>query len=175
MSKMHSLKILALGTALMISVSGIHSASAQDASAEHISAAKAAINGLGVTKGFDNILPRAAEQIKSSLIQANPNFSEEISLTVNDEAIKLASRRSDLENEAANIYTKNFTIEELNEIAAFYGSETGQKLLKVSPGIGRELIRAAEIWGSGVSRDLNTATSKVLTEKLNKPAEKTEN
>lgn len=175
MSKMHSLKILALGTALMITVSGIHGASAQDANAEHLSAAKAAINGLGVTKSFDNILPRAAEQIKSSLIQANPNFSDEISLTVDDEAIKLASRRSDLENEAANIYTKNFTVEELNEIAAFYGSETGQKLLKVSPGIGRELIRAAEIWGSGVSRDLNTATSKVLTEKLNKPAEKTEN
>lgn len=171
MSKKQFLKVMTVSATLMFSGAHIHNAAAQDASADHIAAAKAAIDALAVTNAFDSILLRTAEQIKANLTLANPNFSDEISIVVDEEAIKLATRRADLENEAANIYTKAFSKEELDEIAAFYGSETGQKLLKLSPGMGRELLRAAEIWGAGITRDLNDSASKVLTEKLNKESE----
>lgn len=171
MSKTQFFKILTISATLMFSGAHVHNAIAQDATAEHITAAKAALDALVVTDSFDSILPRAAEQIKANLTLANPNFSDDISIAVDDEAIKLASRRADLENEAANIYAKNFSIEELNAIATFYNSETGKKLLKVSPAMGRELLRAAEIWGAGITRDLNEASSKVLSEKLNAKSE----
>lgn len=171
MSKTHFFKILTISATLIFSGAHINNAMAQDASPEHVTAAKAALDALVVTNTFDSILPRAAEQIKANLTLANPNFSDEISIAVDEEAIKLASRRADLENEAANIYAKNFSIEELNEVAAFYNSETGKKLLSVSPGMGRELLRAAEIWGAGITRDLNEASSKVLTEQLNAKSE----
>lgn len=171
MSKTHFFKVLTVSATLIFSGAQLQIAAAQDASAEHTTAAKAAIDALAVTKNFDSILLRSAEQIKANLTLANPNFSDEISLVVDDEAIKLASRRADLENEAANIYTKNFSQDELNEIATFYSSETGKKLLKISPGMGRELLRAAEIWGAGITRDLNDAASKTLTEKLNTKTE----
>ena len=171
MSKTQFFKILTVSATLILSGAHINNAAAQEPSAEHIAAAKAAIDALTVTKSFDSILLRSAEQIKANLTLANPNFSDDISIVVDDEAIKLASRRADLENEAANIYTENFTQEELNEIAVFYSSETGKKLLKLSPGMGRELLRAAEIWGAGITRDLNEASSKVLTEKLNSKSE----
>ncbi|MEP2981525.1 MAG: DUF2059 domain-containing protein [Lentilitoribacter sp.] len=171
MSKTQFFKILTVSATLIFSGAQINSVLAQDASPEHITAAKSALDALVVTNTFDSILPRAAEQIKANLTLANPNFSDEISIAVDEEAIKLASRRADLENEAANIYAKNFSIEELNEVAAFYNSETGKKLLSVSPAMGRELLRAAEIWGAGITRDLNEASSKVLTEKLNAKSE----
>lgn len=171
MSKTQFFKILTISATLMFSGAHVHNAIAQDATAEHITAAKAALDALVVTDSFDSILPRAAEQIKANLTLANPNFSDDISIAVDDEAIKLASRRADLENEAANIYAKNFSIEELNAIATFYNSETGKKLLKASPAMGRELLRAAEIWGAGITRDLNEASSKVLSEKLNAKSE----
>ena len=171
MSKTQFFKILTISAALMFSGAQVNNAIAQDATPEHITAAKAALDALVVTDSFDSILPRAAEQIKANLTLANPNFSDDISIAVDDEAIKLASRRADLENEAANIYAKNFSIEELNAISEFYNSETGKKLLKVSPGMGRELLRAAEIWGAGITRDLNEASSKVLSEKLNAKSE----
>ncbi len=171
MSKTQFFKILTISATLMFSGAHINTAIAQDATPEHITAAKTALDALVVTDSFDSILPRAAEQIKANLTLANPNFSDEISIAVDDEAIKLASRRADLENEAANIYAKNFSIEELNAISEFYNSETGKKLLKVSPSMGRELLRAAEIWGAGITRDLNEASSKVLSEKLNAKSE----
>ena len=85
-------------SALLCSTFLANLANAQDISDEHLKASRNAVAALEVTSGFDNILPNLAAQIKAALIQANPNFADEISLAVDDEAIKLASRRADLEN-----------------------------------------------------------------------------
>jgi hypothetical protein len=47
-----------------------------------------------------------------------------------------------------------FSEQELNEIAAFYSSPTGKKLMSDGPIVMRELVKAAEIWQVGISRDL---------------------
>ena len=86
MSKTQFLKILTVGATLMLSGAQTNIAAAQDASADHIAAAKAAITALTVTKNFDSILVRSAEQIKANLTLANPNFSDEISIAVDEEA-----------------------------------------------------------------------------------------
>lgn len=162
---------IAFGAGLILAISPVGSTFAQDISADHLKVARQAIGALKVTSNFDNILPATAEQLKANLIQANPNFSDEISLTVDDEAIKMAGRRADLEDEAATIYAKKFSAEELAQIAAFYGSEAGKKLLQTAPSAGRELLRAAEIWAGGISRDLSAAANTTLKAKLSKPAE----
>ncbi|MCY1248146.1 hypothetical protein D9M72_615430 [compost metagenome] len=78
----------------------------------------------------------------------------------------LAARRADLENEAATIYAKTFTLEELNAISEFYNSTAGKKLLNDGPIASRELLKAADIWAAGVSRDLNTEATKSLDAKV---------
>lgn len=137
-------------------------ASAQDVSDAHMQAARGAISALGVTNQFDNILPTLSESLKVQLIQAYPNFQDQITETVNKTAISLAARRGDLEREAALVYAKAFSPEELNAIASFYGSDTGKKLLKDGPLVTRELLRAAEIWGAGIRRDLENQTNEAM-------------
>lgn len=166
MSIQYQFRKIAFATGLILALSPISSTFAQEISADHIKAARQAIAALKVTSNFDDILPATAEQLKGALIQANPNFSDEISLTVDEEAIKMAGRRADLEEEAATIYAKKFSAEELAEIANFYNSDTGKKLLQLAPGAGRELIRAAEIWAGGISRDLSSSANAALKEKL---------
>lgn len=164
------LKSLLAGATLAVWTMMSPIAKAQDITDSHLQAAKDAILALQVTKTFDNILPVASERLKVSIIQSNPNFSDEISLTVDDEAIKLAPRRADLENEAGLIYAKRFSQEELSAIAEFYSSDVGKKLLTEQPSVARELVRAAEIWGSGITRDLQAATNKALSEQLSNDA-----
>lgn len=139
---------------------------AQDVSDAQIKAARATIAALGVTNNFDNILPNLAERLKNTLIQASPNFQELITATVDEKALTLAARRADLENEAATIYAKTFTLEELNAITEFYKSTAGKKLLNDGPIASRELLKAADIWAAGVSRDLNTEATKSLDAKV---------
>lgn len=143
-------------------MAGVHSASAQEISQAHLDAARSAISAIHATEQFDEILPSAASALKAELIQKDPNLEALITKTVDDKAIALAARRADLETEAARVYAKAFTEAQLKEIAAFYGSETGQKLLAEGPIVTREVVKAANIWQNGIARDLATSVGEVL-------------
>ena len=138
---------------------------AQDVSESHLQAARQAITAIRATQQFDNILPAAALGLKSQLIQADPNLEPIISATVDEKAIELAGRRRDLETEAARVYANYFTEDELLTIAQFYGSEAGQKLLANGPIATRDVLRAADIWGRGVARDLAESVNTALDER----------
>lgn len=140
------------------------SAMAQEPSAGHLAAAREAVAAIDTTEQFDEILPNAATQIKAELIVNNPNLQRQISDMVDDNAIELAPRRADLENEVARIYSRLFTEQELREIAQFYGSPAGQKLITQGPRASREMMGAAEIWANGIVRDLRTASEQGMRE-----------
>ncbi|MBA3042164.1 MAG: DUF2059 domain-containing protein [Alphaproteobacteria bacterium] len=142
------------------------SAQAQEIPAEHVQAARAAITALGATDRLDNILPNISDRLKTQLIQAYPNLEDKISQTVDAEALKLAPRRGDLEREAALVYAKAFTVEELNAMTAFYSSEAGKKLLKDGPIAMRELMKAADIWTAGVARDLEKQANEAMLKEV---------
>ncbi|MBP1850966.1 DUF2059 domain-containing protein [Rhizobium halophytocola] len=144
------------------------SAKAQDASDEQIQAARAAISALGLTNQFDNILPGLADRQKRELILTYPNLEEEISASVDKNALALAPRRADLEQEAASVYAKSFTAEELKQIADFYNSDTGKKFIKDGPVALREMAKAADIWASGIARDLNKQTNEDMLKLVGK-------
>lgn len=129
-------------------------AGAQDVSDSHLAAARATINALEATDDFDDILPQAALALKNELIQKNPDMQGVINEVVDAKAIGLASRRADLEREAALVYAKAFTETELNEMTTFYSSATGKKVMESGPIVAREIIQAADIWRRGIARDL---------------------
>lgn len=138
---------------------GIAPVDAQDATPSHMAAARSAVDAVDSTEQFDNILMNAATQIKADLIGSNPDMQAAISDMVDDRALALAPRRADLENEVARIYAKLFTEQELTEIAAFYNSEAGKKLLKQGPVASREMLAAADVWSNGIVRDLRSSAA----------------
>ncbi|MBX9458805.1 MAG: DUF2059 domain-containing protein [Rhizobium sp.] len=153
-------------TAIVVAGLGAGSAHADDPSPEHIKAARATIAAVGATVNFDTILPTIAGQIKQQLIQATPNFEAVITDIVDTKAIEIAARRADLEQEAAKVYAASFTQEELSAITAFYTSPAGMKLLENGPIAQRELAKAADIWATGISRDLSKAATDAINAKL---------
>lgn len=144
----------------------------QDVTDSHLKAARAAVAAIHATDSFDNILPQAAAALESQLIQKNPDMQELIGKTISDKAMAMASRRADLEKEAALAYAKVFSEKELNDIAAFYGSDAGKKLLDSGPAVTRDLIKAADIWQNGIARDLAQQVGETLAAdaKANAPA-----
>lgn len=138
---------------------------AQELGAEHQKAAKAALAASKTTDQFDQILPTISANLKSEIISARPDLADLITLVVDEETLKLAARRGDLENESATIYGRVFSEEELKQIAEFYSSTTGQKLLREAPIITRELNKASQIWATGIIRDLKEAVAAGMKEK----------
>lgn len=150
-------------------------ASAQEISETHLKAARAAIGALGSTDQFDAILPQAAAALKAELIQKNPDMQQVIVQTVDETTLSLVSRRADLEKEAATIYARTFSEEELNGIATFYNSGPGKKLLSDGPIVTRELVKAAEIWQRGVARDLAQTVGQELNKAIGAKAQGSSN
>ena len=153
------LKTLALALALAITIVPAGAVLAQDAD---LATAREAVAATKATDSFDAILINASTQLKNQLTAANPDKADLISATVDEEAIALAARRGDLENEAARLFKTAFTEEEMREITAFYSSATGQKYLREVPILGRGLNEAARVWANGVTRDLQENVSKKL-------------
>ena len=135
---------------------------AQEISESHLKAARDAVSAIKATSMYDNILPQAAFALKQELIQQNPDMQDIISTTVDEEVLKLVSRRTDLEREAAQVYAKAMSEQDLRKIADFYNSETGKKLLETAPIVTREVVKAADIWQRGVARDLAQAVGEKL-------------
>jgi uncharacterized protein len=162
MSKYQGIGRLAAGVVIAASLLAAPATRAQEFSDAQIDVARSAITALGVTNVFDNILPNIAARLKGQLIQSYPNLEEQINTTVDKQAIALAARRGDLEKEAAIVYAKAFTQDELKQIAAFFSSPAGKKLISDQPVANRELGKAADIWASGIARDLEKNTNDAL-------------
>jgi hypothetical protein len=150
--------LAAFAAALVLSFGAL----AQEVSQTHLKAAREAIAAIKATDQFDGILPQAAAALKQELIRKDPHLEQLIVDTVDKHALALASRRADLEREAALAYARVFSEEELRQIAEFYNSPTGQKLISDGPIVTREVLQAAEIWQTGIARDLAEAVAKEL-------------
>ena len=154
--------LLAASISAMVGLSG--TAFAQELDAAHVSQAKKALAATKATNPFDQILPKAALDLKNQFSSTNPDQFEQIDLIVDEEAIKLASRRGDLETESAKLFAGTFSLEELKEIEAFFSTPTGEKYLKEAPILAREMGKAVRIWETGIRRDLAAASGKRLSE-----------
>jgi uncharacterized protein len=155
-----SLKLSTAAAVLFLAFSGV--SHAQEIAPEHLKQARGAISAIGATNQFDDILLQLGQALKSELIQKDPNLQALITSTVDNEVLTLAERRADLENEAGRVYAKVFNIDELKAISEFYATPAGKKLLSDGPLASRQLIEAANIWQSGVARDLAQQVSEKM-------------
>lgn len=157
-----SRRLVVLAGALAL-LSVAQPAAAQDIADSHLAAARGAIAALRATEEFDFILPQAAQALKAELIQKNPDMQAMIIEVVDQTAFALAARRGDLEREAALAYARVFSEQELNEVAAFYQSGAGTKLLDQGAVLVREVMQAADIWQNGIARDLARQAAEELS------------
>ena len=157
-----SARRLATAVAAAAFLAGAAPAFAQDVSDSHLKAARGALDALEATQQYDLILPFAARALKEELIRKDPNLQDVIIATVDQKALELASRRGDLEREAALAYARNFDEAQLKAIAEFYSSEAGKALIEKGPAVIRALDKAAEIWQRGLARDLAAAVAQEL-------------
>jgi hypothetical protein len=127
----------------------------EDISPEHISAAIRAFRAAGIGDIFDRVLPILSEQTQNRLIQQRPDLTDQISLVVNDVAVKLIPRRVELDNQAARIWALAFTQEELDQVTAFFSSDVGKKYRAAGQNATQESMAVMKAWSSRISDEMN--------------------
>lgn len=99
---------------------------------------------------------KTLKQINDQQVEANPTIApyREIMLEFMNKYISWAS----LESEMTKIYMEAFTEDELNELAAFYATPTGQKAIKSMPEL---LVKGAAIGEQRVQEHMPELQQKI--------------
>ncbi|WP_157961988.1 DUF2059 domain-containing protein [Acuticoccus kandeliae] len=130
----------------------------------HLAAAQDVIDLTKSDQGFDDILPRLADQTRAVFIRSNPALTREIEETVMEVAISFAQRRVELSKTMQLIWARRFTEAELNELKAFFGSPVGTKFAEETPVITALSIGAARQWEQQLSAAMVEETRAKLRE-----------
>jgi hypothetical protein len=82
----------------------------------------------------------------SQLTTQNPELAEEIDLAIGAVLETYQSRKGELLDQFARIYATRFTVEELQQIVAFYESPTGAKLAQANLEVNSDLQAVLQVF-----------------------------
>ncbi len=158
-------KLIALFVAGSLAVAAPYSANAQEITPEHLETAQKYVELTDTGKVYEVSLLNSIRRVAQALTRQSPESSETIATTARDVAQEYIDAGNPLYAQFARIYAIRFTPEELNEILAFYESDTGKKLLENNVGINRDLKAAVEVWENNFLIEYERKVKAALKEK----------
>jgi uncharacterized protein len=126
----------------------------QQPSAASIAAANEIIDAKGSMIIFEPLVPGVIEQAKNVFLQTNPNLSKDLNEVAANLRKQLALRIGNLKTEAAKVYASRFSEQEMKEIAAFYKTPLGKKMVEEEPKIVDSTLRMAQDWANRLSEEV---------------------
>jgi len=127
---------------------------AQEISAAQLATALDVVHATKALHDFDQILPKLAIQAENRLIAQRPDLAKQIMTAVEAAATKLVSRRVDLDNDAARIWAKAFTEDELKAIATFFKTPAGQKYADLEGQVYSDTLNVVGQWQDRLGDEL---------------------
>lgn len=98
-----------------------------------LSAAREFLMMKNVGAMFGGAVPGVVDQIRNALTQQNLNYQKDLNEVAAIVAKNYAGRENEIGEGMAQLYTNEFTEQELKDLVAFYKTPLGQKLLTAEP------------------------------------------
>ena len=119
----------------------------QELAPEHLALARKYVDLTDKSNVYEVTLVSTAVETMNTLRRQDPNVTEAADKAIENTLAAYREQKSDLFNQFARVYALNFSVEELEQIVAFYESTAGQKLVTanatVNPTI-QEVMRIFE-------------------------------
>ena len=150
MNARHFIRRGALTLALLLATPAL----AQQPTPGAIAAAREVVELKGGVSMFEPIVGSIIEQTKGALLQTNPQLSKDLNDVGTALRTEFGPRSNEVLNEAAKFYAARFSEQELREIANFYKTAVGRKMLTAEPQALEETFAYVQQWGGRVSEDV---------------------
>ncbi|MFZ2158554.1 MAG: DUF2059 domain-containing protein [Bradyrhizobium sp.] len=98
-----------------------------------MTAAREILQMKNVAGMYAGAVPGMVQKTKEALLQANLNYQKDLNEVAVIVVQKFAGREKEIGEGMATIYANEFTEQELKDLATFYKSPLGQKLLATEP------------------------------------------
>ncbi|CAN5434225.1 DUF2059 domain-containing protein [soil metagenome] len=147
--------LLVAGAALALMMGSAMAQAPKPPSAAAIGYAKDILTSKNVSAIYQGAVPGLVQRTKDVLLQSNLNYQKdlnEVALTVVKE---LAGREKEVGEEMARIYAAAFTEQELKELAAFYKSPLGIKVIAQEPVAFSQARQYMDQWALKFAEEIN--------------------
>lgn len=143
-------------------------ARAQESSPEALAAGRELIEASRAAEQFKTLLPLIAGQLKPAIVQGRPEVERDYD-QVMPLMVELAQRQlAKVTDDMAAIYARNFSVEEMRQITAFYRSPVGQTFLQRFPAVAQQSLAAGQKFGESLVREMQ----RTMTDELRKRGHK---
>jgi uncharacterized protein len=123
-------------------------------SPESLAAARELIQVTKATDQFKLLLPNIFAALKPAVVQNRPQAAKDFDAIVPIVTAGAMGRLNDFADLLAGIYARNFSVDEIHNLIAFYRTPTGQKLIARQPVIARQSMAAGQQFGKQLVEDL---------------------
>ena len=100
------------------------------------------------------MLPTIFQALKPAFVQGRPEVEKDYDAIVPIITAGAMQRLNDFADMLAGIYARNFSVDEIHDLTAFYRTPTGQKLIEQQPIIAHESLAAGQQFGQQLVADL---------------------
>lgn len=142
--------LLAAGT-LAFSVPSV--SMAQEVAPEHLALARKYIDLTDRGGVFETSVVETGIQTLQLLSQQNPELFDPANEAIGVVIQQYNGRKGELLDQFARVYAVRFTMEELQEIVAFYESPTGQKLSQANSDVNTDLQRVMQVFNNNLKQE----------------------
>jgi uncharacterized protein len=119
---------------------------AQEVNPEQFEAARKYVELTDSGGVFETTLIQTGVQTMNQIVSQNPEIRQQTSDAIGEVIKEYVESKGELLDQFARVYAVRFTLEELNEINAFYGSPIGQKLASENATINSDLRRVLQVY-----------------------------
>ena len=127
---------------------------AQQPTPAAIATARELVETKGGSAMFDPVIISMIEQTKAALLQTNPQLAKDLNDVAAQLRTEFSPKRDELMAEAAKLYANRFSEQELKEMAAFYKSPLGRKMIVQEPVVLDEAFNYVQQWAPRVGEEV---------------------
>lgn len=147
--------LLAAGAALALMMGNAVAQAPKPPSAAAIGYAKDILTSKNVSAIYQGAVPGLVQRTKDVLLQSNLNYQKDLNEVAVVVAKELAGREKEIGEEMARIYASSFTEQELKELAAFYKSPLGAKVIAQEPAAFNQARQYMDQWAQKFGEEIN--------------------
>jgi uncharacterized protein len=112
----------------------------------HLAAAREVAIGTGLARGFDNMVPQIADQIRASISRSRPELIKDMEESLKPIITDLSRQTDQMITVASRLFAARLTEPELKEIGAFFKTAAGQKYVNVQGPMLNELFAEMQVF-----------------------------
>ena len=128
-------------------------------------AARELMAAMRLTDNLKLMLPTIVQTLKPAIVQGRPEVEHDFDIVMPVIVDGITARFGEFVDQMAAIYGRNFTLDEMRQITAFYRTPVGQKVLDKMPSVLQENISLGQTFGRSLGSEMQNQISEALRNK----------